>query len=77
MRIACLQHVSFEGSRNIAAWAAARGHSFGIIRLFDGQNLPSADDFDLLVVMGGPMSVHDESEYSWLAPEKQLVAGVP
>lgn len=74
MRITCLQHVPFEGPGNIAAWAAERGHSFRTVRLFDGQNLPSPEEFDLLVVMGGPMSVHDEAEHAWLAPEKRLVA---
>jgi GMP synthase (glutamine-hydrolysing) len=74
MRIACLQHVSFEGPGNIAAWAADRGHSFHTVRLDDGENLPALDAFDLLVVMGGPMSVHDEAEYEWLRPEKALVA---
>ncbi len=38
---------------------------------------PSLDDcpdsFDLLVVMGGPMSVHDEAQYPWLVAEKRLI----
>jgi GMP synthase-like glutamine amidotransferase len=74
MRIACLQHVPFEGPGNIQAWAADRGHDFQIVRLYAGDNLPALDSFDLLVVMGGPMSVHDEAEYEWLRPEKALVA---
>jgi GMP synthase-like glutamine amidotransferase len=74
MRIACLQHVPFEGPGNIAAWAADRGHDFRTVRLYDGETLPSPDSFDFLVVMGGPMSVHDESEYAWLRPEKALLS---
>src|SRR6185312_11702960 len=74
MRIACIQHVSFEGPGNIAAWAADRGHTFRISRLYAGENLPVLDSFDMLVVMGGPMSVHDEADYEWLRPEKALVA---
>jgi GMP synthase (glutamine-hydrolysing) len=74
MRIACTQHVPFEGPGNIAAWAAGRGHDFRIVRLCDGDKLPGIESFDLLVVMGGPMSVHDEGEYEWLRPEKALVA---
>ncbi len=35
--------------------------------------LPVASDVDLLIVMGGPMSVHDETEYRWLPAEKQLI----
>ena len=74
MRIACLQHVPFEGPGNIEAWASDRGHDFQIVRLYEGETLPALDTFDLLVVMGGPMSVHDEEEYEWLRPEKALVA---
>jgi GMP synthase-like glutamine amidotransferase len=74
MRIVCLQHVPFEGPGNIAAWAAGRGHGFRIVKLYDRESLPALDSFDLLVVMGGPMSVHDEAEYEWLRPEKALVA---
>jgi GMP synthase-like glutamine amidotransferase len=74
MRIACLQHVPFEGPGNIETWAAERGHTFQIIRLYGGESLPETSSFDLLVVMGGPMSVHDEAEYEWLRPEKALIA---
>ena len=35
--------------------------------------LPAATDVDLLVVMGGPMSVNDEADYPWLVAEKALV----
>lgn len=73
MRIACLQHVSFEGPGNIATWAATRGHSLRTIQLFQCQPLPRLDNFDLLVVMGGPMSIHDEADHAWLVPEKKLV----
>jgi GMP synthase (glutamine-hydrolysing) len=74
MRIACIQHVPFEGPGHIAAWAAERGHAFRVIRAYEGEALPETGSFDLLVVMGGPMSVHDEAEYAWLRPEKALIA---
>ncbi|MCC7260007.1 MAG: type 1 glutamine amidotransferase [Alphaproteobacteria bacterium] len=35
-----------------------------------GHRLPSPDDYDALVVMGGPMGVHDEPLYPWLSAEK-------
>jgi GMP synthase-like glutamine amidotransferase len=74
MKVCCLQHASFEGPGNIAAWAARRGHDFRIVRLYLDESLPSVQDLDLLVVMGGPMSVHDEAAYPWLVPEKKLIA---
>jgi GMP synthase-like glutamine amidotransferase len=74
VRVHYLRHVSFEGPGAIADWARARGHSLSGTSLHKGEPLPSPDDFDLLVVMGGPMSVHDEREYPWLVHEKALVA---
>jgi|SRR6185437_11758238 len=73
MRIACLQHASFETPGNIAVWAESRGHSIATTHLYRGGTLPDLADFNLLVVMGGPMSVNDESEHAWLAPEKELI----
>lgn len=51
-----------------------RGHVFTTVRLYRGEPLPRPDQFDLLVVMGGPMSVHDEAEFPWLRGEKALIA---
>lgn len=76
MRVRCLQHVPFEGPARVAEWARARGHSVEVSALFSGDALPAHDTFDLLVVMGGPMSVHDEAEHSWLVPEKRLLQDV-
>jgi GMP synthase-like glutamine amidotransferase len=74
MRLRCLQHVPFEGPEEIAHWAGERGHTLGITKLFRDEPLPDAGEFDSLIVMGGPMSVHDEHLYPWLAGEKSLIA---
>lgn len=73
MRIHCLQHVSFEGPAAIADWAAKRGHSLSISRLYAGEALPSADDFDWLLIMGGPMNIYQDQQYPWLAAEKACI----
>jgi GMP synthase-like glutamine amidotransferase len=73
MRMALLQHVPFEGQAAIADWAAANGVSVAVIRLYRGDPLPALAGFDMLTVMGGPMSVNDEAKYAWLAPEIALV----
>lgn len=74
MRIRYLQHIAFESPGLIADWAAGWGYPIAGTRLDLGEPLPSVDDFDLLVVMGGPMSVNDEADYPWLRPEKRLIA---
>jgi GMP synthase (glutamine-hydrolysing) len=73
MRLHCIQHVPFEGPGLIADWARGGGHAMAGTRLYAGEALPDADAFDWLVVMGGPMSVHDGDRYPWLASEKALV----
>lgn len=73
MRIVCLQHADYEGPGAIQKWAADRGHAIAtVIPLF--ESYPSADGFDMLVVMGGPMSAYDEKTYPWLAAEKRFIA---
>jgi len=73
MRMAVLQHVPFEGPAAIADWAAARQVEMMPVHLYRGDALPAADAFDMLTVMGGPMSVNDEAQLAWLAPEIAFV----
>ena len=74
MRVHVLQHVAFEGIGSIQAWMEARQATLAVTPLFARAPLPDTDDFDWLIVMGGPMSVNDESDFPWLRPEKELIA---
>jgi len=73
MRLHWIQHAPFEGLGAIEAWAAARGHALSVTRMWRAEPLPAALGCDGLIVMGGPMSVHDEAQYGWLAAEKRFV----
>ena len=73
MRIHRLQHAPFEGLGSIEDWAKEQRHRFTATRLFAGQCLPALATFDWLIVMGGPMSVHDENEHPWLRREKRFL----
>ena len=73
MKLHYLQHVPFEGLGSIASWAKARRAQISRTRLFADEALPSADEIDLLVVMGGPMGVYDEHDYPWLVREKKFL----
>ncbi len=63
----------FEGLGSIASWAKTRRAQISRTRLFAGEALPSADEIDLLVVMGGPMGVYDECDCPWLIREKEFL----
>jgi GMP synthase-like glutamine amidotransferase len=73
MRIHILQHIHFEGPVAIADWAARHGDRVLTTRLFDKDSPPEPDTFDMLVVMGGPMGVHDEEKFPWLRDEKACI----
>jgi GMP synthase-like glutamine amidotransferase len=73
MRITILQHVAFETPGMIADWAKAQGYSLTTCLVYENASLPALETFDMLVVMGGSMSVGDEAKYPWLSFEKTLI----
>ena len=73
MRVQYLQHVPYEPPAAIADWARDRGHDLTGTRLWADGTLPTPDDYDLLVVLGGPMGVTDTDDYPWLVPERELI----
>ncbi len=76
MKIHWLQHVDFEGLGSMEKWAREKGHTLSCTRLFAGETLLPLDLFDLLIVMGGPMGVHDQDKYPWLQGEKVFLRRV-
>ncbi|MBO9155098.1 type 1 glutamine amidotransferase [Chitinophaga sp. GCM10012297] len=73
MRIHHLQHVPFEGLAAIEDWAKQRSHTLTATRWYETDVLPRLEDFDMLVVMGGPMGIYDEADYPWLRDEKKFI----
>jgi GMP synthase-like glutamine amidotransferase len=73
MHITCLQHSAGEGPGCLADWARQRGHAFRSVMLHQGDLLPDTDSTDWLIVLGGPMGVHDEPRYPWLGDEKTFI----
>jgi GMP synthase (glutamine-hydrolysing) len=78
-----VQHVAFEGPGAIAQAIADAGAALTVLRIDRGDPLPppaAVSELGGLVVMGGPMSVHDD--LAWLADERALLrtaveAGIP
>lgn len=73
MRLHYLQHVPFEDAAEIASWVHYRGHQMACTRLYGGEPLPAQDQFDWLIVLGGPMNVYEHDEHTWLRPEKECL----
>ncbi len=73
MRAHYFQHVPFEGLGSIETWLKAAEYEVTSTRVFESPELPGPDGIDLLIVLGGPMSVNDEDEYPWLVTEKHFI----
>ena len=71
MRINVLQHTPNEGPGSIQDWAHAHDHEFYVYHLYQFGNLPTANETDLLVVLGGPMSPNDD--LPWIKQERVLI----
>lgn len=73
MNIHFLQHVPFENLGALEGWVNQPGNKVTSTRLYEETKLPFVELFDVLIVLGGPMSVHDEDRYRWLIAEKALI----
>ncbi len=74
LRVHCIQHVPFEGMGYIKDWVLDNGHTLSHTAVYNNDPWPDTADFDMLVVMGGPMGVHDDDNYEWLVAEKKIIA---
>ena len=73
MRAHYLQHVPFEGLGSIETWLQDAGYHITSTQLYGSIDFPRVEDVDLLVVMGGSMSINDEDNYPWLVEEKKFI----
>ncbi|MFH0728285.1 MAG: type 1 glutamine amidotransferase [Pseudomonadota bacterium] len=76
MQAYVLQHVPFEGIGSMESWLVSHGADIEYTKFFESPALPDAGHPDLVIVMGGPMSVNDETEFPWLKAEKQFIRDV-
>lgn len=73
LRIHALFHTDYEDLSFIKQWANSQNHNMSYTRSYHSDVLPNYDSFDWLIIMGGPMSVHDEEKHPWLIAEKRLI----
>lgn len=73
-RIHCFRHVPFEGLGCIETWCKRKSYPVSYTDFYDIDfQIPPSVDYDVLVVMGGPMGVYEEDKYKWLNPEKKAI----
>jgi GMP synthase-like glutamine amidotransferase len=72
-KIHCFQHERFEGLGEIANWLSAENYPITYTYFFKKHSLPSMEEMDGLIIMGGAMSVNDEAKFPWLVAEKHFI----
>lgn len=73
MRIHYLQHVPFESLERISDWVLKKGYKLTGTLLYESTHLPLQSEFDMLIILGGPMGVYDEERFPWLVHEKAFI----
>ncbi len=73
MNILCITHADFESPGVIEQWALDNNYGFKIERPYKGEKLSAIDDFDCLIIMGGPQSTLKLDEFPYLSAEINLI----
>jgi GMP synthase-like glutamine amidotransferase len=82
LRALVLQHIACETPGLYEDILLERHATIERVELDEGEPLPNWRGFDLIIAMGGPMSVNDDASLPWLSDEKRLIgeavrAGMP
>jgi GMP synthase-like glutamine amidotransferase len=72
-RVLVLQHIAAEGPGVLGGLLTSANMTLTVVELDDGEPIPPLLDFDLMLVMGGPMDVWQEDRHPWLAGEKTTI----
>lgn len=72
MKVLILKNVPQEGPGTIKDFLKREGIHYRVVEL-ESEKIPD-DDYDSLVIMGGPMSVNDEGIYPYLKEEERVVS---
>jgi GMP synthase-like glutamine amidotransferase len=71
MSVLILQNIGTEGPGTIGDFLAKSGIGYSIVDLTSSV-FPSAESYDTLVMMGGPMSVNESDIYPYIDAEAEL-----
>ncbi len=73
LRIVVLQHIACEHPGVFRQFMEADGIRWDAIELDEGESIPDLASYDAMISMGGPMDVWQETEFPWLAAEKEAI----
>jgi len=64
MKVQIVQHIECEGPGYLEDFLHEKRIEYEIARMYEGKQL--SDNFDVLIVLGGPMNVYEEERYLYL-----------
>jgi GMP synthase-like glutamine amidotransferase len=73
MHFLVFQHIPVEHPGIFRDFMTEDGITWDTIELDEGDSIPELDNYDALIVMGGPMDVWEEDKHPWLITEKEAI----
>ena len=73
MKLLIIEHAPHENPGIILDWIAENKFSSQTVKPFTGEKLKEADEFDFLIIMGGPQSPRETGLYPYLLDEINFV----
>lgn len=72
-QILIIKHIEIEGPGTLGDFLKQRGRQTETIELEKGDALPSVDECEAIVSLGGPMNVYEEDKYPFLKEEDKFL----
>lgn len=71
-----IQHTPDTRASDTLAWLKNNKLNYSHVMAFEGEKIPTVDEVDFLIVLGGGMNIDDEKNHPFLREEKKLVEQV-
>jgi len=72
VKLTALKNIEIEDLGTFREAFTRRGIEVEELKAYEGE-IPETGNFDILVVLGGPMGVYEEDKYPFLKEEKELI----
>ena len=73
MKFLVLQHINIEHPGIFLKFMKEDNIKIDTVELDENEKIPHLDQYDAMIVMGGPMDTWQEETYPWLKPEKETI----
>ena len=73
MKFLVLQHINIEHPGIFLKFIKEDNIQIDTVELDEKEKIPQLNQYDAMIVMGGPMDTWQEEAYPWLKPEKEAI----